>query len=121
MKLGRGSYDYACDGKVYVVKWHDNAVVTVASNWQTHSPLQTVKRRVACQRKGVKHPHLIQAYNCGMGSVDLLDRLLAVYRPTVRGKKWYWPLFANAINVATVAAWRIHCEGEQRALSHLEF
>ncbi|KRZ78268.1 PiggyBac transposable element-derived protein 3 [Trichinella papuae] len=100
---------------------HDNAVVTVASIWKTHSPLHTVKQRVACQRNGVKQPYLIQAYKGGMGGVDLLDRLLAVYRPTVRGKKWYWPLFANAINVATVAAWRIHCEVEQRALSHLEF
>ncbi|KRX24551.1 PiggyBac transposable element-derived protein 3 [Trichinella nelsoni] len=63
-----------------------------------------LKQRVACQRKGVKQPHLIQAYNSGMGGVDLLDSLVAVHRPTIRGKKWYWLLFANAINVATVAA-----------------
>ncbi|KRY41980.1 putative piggyBac transposable element-derived protein 3 [Trichinella spiralis] len=56
-----------------------------------------LKQRVACQRMGVKQPHLIQAYNSGMGGVDLLDSLVAVYRPTIRGKKWYWPLFANAI------------------------
>ncbi|KRY07764.1 PiggyBac transposable element-derived protein 3 [Trichinella patagoniensis] len=32
MKLRRNSYDCSCDGKVYIVTWHDNAVVTVASN-----------------------------------------------------------------------------------------
>ncbi|KRZ94825.1 PiggyBac transposable element-derived protein 3 [Trichinella sp. T8] len=106
MKLRRGSFDYACDGKVHIVKLHDNAV---ANNWQTYSPLHTVKIAGGMSTKG------------GMGGVDLLDSLLAVYRPTIRGKKWYWPLFANAINVATVAAWGIHCKVEQRPLSHLEF
>ncbi|KAL1237613.1 Chimeric ERCC6-PGBD3 protein [Trichinella spiralis] len=97
MKLRRGSFDYACDGKMYILK-----------------------QRVACQRKGVKQPHLIQAYNSGMGGVDLLDSLVAVYRPTIRGKKWYWPLFANAIclghtlqgRAATFVTFRIPTAGD---------
>ncbi|KRX20557.1 PiggyBac transposable element-derived protein 3 [Trichinella nelsoni] len=56
MKLRRNSYDCSCDGKVYIVRWHGNAVVTVAINQQ-----------VAFERKDVKHTRLIQAYNSGMG------------------------------------------------------
>ncbi|KRX57243.1 PiggyBac transposable element-derived protein 3 [Trichinella sp. T9] len=68
MKLRRNLYDCSCDGKVYIVRWHDKAVVTVASNcWQTYSRLHTMNQQVAFQRKDVKHTHLIQAYNSGMG------------------------------------------------------
>ncbi|KRX76407.1 PiggyBac transposable element-derived protein 2 [Trichinella sp. T6] len=35
-------------------------------------------------------------------------------------QKWYWPLFINAVNIATVAAWRIHCFVEERPYCHLE-
>ena len=34
-----------------------------------------------------------------------MDRLLSVYQPMIRGIKYWWPLFLNALNVA---AWRIH-------------
>ena len=54
--------------------------------------------------------------------VDLMDRLLETYRPVIREKKWYWPLFINLLNVSVVAAWRIHCILEKaNKLSHLEF
>ncbi|KRX51122.1 hypothetical protein T05_10173 [Trichinella murrelli] len=49
MKLRRGSFDYACDGKVHIVKLHDNAV---ANNWQTYSPLHTVKIAGGMSTKG---------------------------------------------------------------------
>lgn len=58
-----------------------------------------------------------------MGGVDQLDRLLSSYRPKIRGKKWWWPLFTNALNLSIVAAWRIHCalHDRQQQLSHLAF
>ena len=30
------------------------------------------------------------------------------YRPSIKVKKWWWPLFINALNMATMAAWRLH-------------
>ncbi|KAL1242109.1 Chimeric ERCC6-PGBD3 protein [Trichinella spiralis] len=36
-------------------------------------------------------------------------------------KKWYWPLFVRAVNVATVAAWQIHCFIDERSHSPLVF
>ena len=43
-----------------------------------------------------------------MGGVDLLDSALSDLRPVIRGKKWYWPLIINAINIAFVYSWRIY-------------
>ena len=54
-------------------------------------------------------------------TTDLLDRLLAAYRPTIRGKKWYWPLFTNILNISMISAWRAHCHSTPHSLSHLEF
>ena len=64
---------------------------------------------------------LIKQYNLGMESVDVMDRLLGTYWPMIRGKKWYWPLVINAINVSVVAAWRVHCNAVVSPMNHLEF
>ena len=69
----------------------------------------------------ITQPKLIKQYNLGMGGVDVMDRLLGTYRPMIRGKKWYWPLVVNAINVSVVAAWRIHCNAVVSPMTHLEF
>ena len=37
------------------------------------------------------------------------------------GRKWYWPLFTNALNVTVVASWRIHCKIAESPMSHLDF
>ena len=50
-----------------------------------------------------------------------MDRMVASYRPSIRGKKWYWPLFTNALNVTVVAAWWIHCKIAESPMSHLDF
>ena len=103
-------------------KWNDNSVVTVASNCQTHTPVHEVRRRVKRQPvNNVQQPYLIHAYNQGMGGVDLMDRMVASYRPSIRGKKWYRPLFTNALNKTVLAAWRIHCEIAESPMSHLDF
>ena len=107
-KSDRGSFDYRSDGDVHVVRWNDNSIVNVASNHETHKPLHEVGRRVkGASNVKVKQPKMISSYNKGMGGVDLMDRLLSSYRLKIRGKKWYWPLFANYLNLTVVAAWRL--------------
>jgi hypothetical protein len=120
---GRGSFDYRCDGNIFIVKWNDNATVHVASNYLTHEPLQTAKRRVGRNLMTVQQPLLIKRYNEGMGGVDLLDRLLSAYRPTIQGKKWWWPLFVNVVNMSVVAAWRLYgkLHPPHQTSSHLNF
>ena len=108
-KSERGSYDYRSDGDVEIVRWNDNSVVTLCSNAVGVEPVRQVKRRV--KNKGsvlVPQPHVVACYNKGMGGVDLVDRALADYRPSILGKKWYWTLLVNAINIAVVFSWRVY-------------
>ena len=65
-KQERGCSKYCCDGTVYISKWHDNSVVTIASNWESHIPVHKVRGRVKGDVK--EKPHLINDYNKGMGA-----------------------------------------------------
>jgi len=81
----------------------------MASNHLTHEPVQQTTRRVkGASNISVQQPFIVRQYNVSMGGADLMDRLLSSYRPMIRGKKWWWPLFLNALNVSIVAAWRIY-------------
>lgn len=63
-KNERGSYDYRSDGTVLCVKWNDNSVVTVASNYYVVNPVQKAERRVKKERKKVvTQPFVISMYN----------------------------------------------------------
>ncbi|KRZ70966.1 PiggyBac transposable element-derived protein 3 [Trichinella sp. T8] len=59
-------------------------------------------------------PEIVRRYNTSMGGVDILDKLLSSYRPRLRSKKWWLNLFPNALNLAVVAAWRLHRELHQK-------
>ena len=123
-KAERGKFHYCCDGNVCLVRWNDNSVVTCASNFDRVTPVITIERRIkgSGTRAKVPQPRMINNYNTGMGGVDLLDRLLSAYRPTIKGKKWWWNLFVNVINIAVVAAWKLQCKVlPSQHLSHLEF
>ena len=50
-----------------------------------------------------------------------MDCSLKVYRPTKRGKKWYWPLFVNLLNTTVVAAWKIHCQIGDKKITYIDF
>jgi len=66
-------------------------------------PLKKKHVQVAC-------PKMIDCYNKSMGGVDLLDRFLSKYRPTMRGKKWWYVFYTHVLNICCIAAWRIHVE-----------
>ena len=83
--------------------------VTICSNAIGVKPLKKVNR---CS-KGldvvqVSQPNIKNEYNNGMGGVDLIDRALSDYRPFIKGKKWYWTLLVNALNISAVFTWRMH-------------
>ncbi len=58
-----------------------------------------------------------------MGGVDLLDRMLGSYRPTLCNKKWWRNLFVNALNMAVAASWFLHSATHEKntKLIHLKF
>ncbi|KAG0410024.1 hypothetical protein HPB47_012866 [Ixodes persulcatus] len=111
-KKDRGEFDLRCDGEVLAVKWNDNKCVCLATNYDTVHPMVSTTRYSRTQRKRVQvqQPKLIQQYNKHMGGVDLLDRFISDYRPTLRSKKWYWPLLSNLLVTLRVAAWRLHVD-----------
>ena len=108
-KRERGSYDFRSASNLEIVRWNDNSVVTIGSNAYGVEPVGNAKRWIRGKGRGnITEPAVIAAYNRGMGGVDLLDRALSDLRPVIRGKKWYWPLIINTINIAFVYSWRIY-------------
>ena len=107
------------------MKWRDSALVCLASNCDNHLPEQTCNRRIGRNLEKIKQPMIVSTYNRGMGGVDVIDKLLGAYRPVIRGKKWWYPLFTNALNISVVAAWRLygylHNQPGGAIVSHLDF
>ena len=65
-KQERRCFEYCCDETVYIAKWHDNSVVTIASNWESHTPVHKVRGMVKGSVKEVPQPHLISYYDKGV-------------------------------------------------------
>ena len=102
-KNEKGSFEFRSEGKIQIIRWNDNSVVTIGSNAYDVQPIGSVKRWIKGEGKqNIQQPAVIAAYNQGMGGVDLLDRALSNLRPVIHGKKWYWPLVINAINITLV-------------------
>lgn len=121
-KKERGFFDVKCDKHVMAVKWHDNQCVTVATNFSAVEPLGRAKRWSSAKKcvVDIDQPVVIAKYNLHMGGVDILDRFMSNYRPVFHSKKWWWPLFINGLNMAVVAAWRLHVE-IGGSFDHLDF
>jgi len=70
-KQPRGTCDFRHDKNtgVVVVRWHDNSVVTVASNCYGVEPYGQAQRWSYAENKrvAIQQPHLIAQYNCNMG------------------------------------------------------
>lgn len=111
-KEQRGFHDHRFDtaNKVLLVRWHDNSVVTIATNYDTVIPMASCRRwsKDAKEAVSVSQPRLIKHYNQAMGGVDLHDWHAGKYGIQIRGKKWYWPLFIRSIDMAAVNAWILH-------------
>ena len=123
-KEPRGSFDYRTNGNIVIVQWNDNRAVHVASNFDTVHPLQQQKRYSQSEKRHIQvsQPKMIAMYNSTMGGVDLCDRFLSDYRPTVRAKRWYFPHIVHFFNVLCVAAWRTSCAVHpNNKWTHLEF
>lgn len=104
----RGTYDYRFDenNDIFAVTWKDNNIVKVLSNHQGLEPIHHVSRYSRTDKKPatVPQPKCISDYNKYMGGVDKLDWLVNKYRIKIRGKKWYFPIITNLIDVIAVNA-----------------
>ena len=123
-KKERGFMSICSTADVCVVRWVDNKVVTVASNYLTHEPNQNCKRysKAMKARIDVPQPHLVKKYNAHMGGVDLLDGYLNNLRPCIGGKKWYRTQLINFVRIMQVAAYRFYCHlHPEKRVSQIDF
>lgn len=106
----QSSYATSSSANLFVCKWNDNNVVTIASNACTSQPVRQVKRYSRKEKQNilVAQPDIVKSYNANMGGVDRLDQNIGLYRISIRGKKWYFPLICQCIDMAAQNAWQIH-------------
>lgn len=97
------------NNKISLTRWKDNAVVTVASTLYGQSPIGTSSRWSKAEKKKVEipTPNAIKMYNKNMGGVDRMDQNINAYRISVRGKKWWWPLFTWLVDVSVQNSWQL--------------
>ena len=94
---------------VKMCMWNDNGAVTVGSNFECVYPMDSA-RRWSTEKKAyvvVGRPHLIRSYNQNMGGTDQMDQAIACYRPNIRNRKWYWPLFSYIIQIGCYNSWML--------------
>ncbi len=108
---GRGTTTYTTSSdNISITRWMDNSVVNMASSYAGVEPMDKAKRysKVTKEVVEVDRPYAVRIYNSFMGGVDKMDHLVALYRHSVRQKKWYMRIFYHFLNVAVVNAWLIY-------------
>lgn len=110
------------EADIYITRWLDNAVVTVASTEYGKNPMSKVGRYSRADKSKIQmsRPYAITRYNAGMGDTDRMDQNVNAYRIGTRGKKWWWSIFTYLIDVSVQNAWLLHRKGSSD-LSQLQF
>uniref|UniRef100_A0A2H1WZ04 SFRICE_028619 n=1 Tax=Spodoptera frugiperda TaxID=7108 RepID=A0A2H1WZ04_SPOFR len=102
----RGSSDYRMSDDVFVCRWNDNDVVTVAINFENWALTTVTRWSNEKKRKNFNpQPSVIASYNMHMGGVDKCDQLVPNLRTRMRIRKWWWPIFAYFLDVSVVNGW----------------
>jgi len=102
-KKERGSFETAIEKNkgILLVRWMNNAVVTMASTDVGTENVSSVRRYSQKHKKhiNVSRPKLIAQYNQYMGGTDQMHQNIATYRIGVRSKKWWWPIFTWLLEI----------------------
>jgi len=108
---------------VVLTRWRNNAVVTVSSTIHGKGVATTAKpwSKAQKQHSQVPVPTSIQLYNANMGGTDRMDQNINAYRIGIRGKKWWWSIFAWLVDVSIQNAWQLHRLSRRNTVSHLNF
>ena len=119
------SFRYDRDSGIMIVAWKDNKAVLCASTLGYVEPLKHATRfdRKLKKRIVIDCPYAVHLYNQTMGGVDRSDQNISLYRSNIRGKKWYYPLFLHAIDLAIGNAWLLYklITKDRKPLDHLHF
>lgn len=105
-KKPKYSHQYSSSSSVMVMKYKDNNVVSIATNYD--APTIGSRKKYSTEKKGnvtVPQPQIVHHYNLYMGGVDMLDKMVALYRTRMRQRKWWWPIFVYFFDVAVTNSW----------------
>lgn len=121
--MKRGDIDYfMSNDQIAVLRWKDNRVVHMLSNFQDPSEVVEVERKEKDGSKTkVNCPSIIKKYNSKMGFVDHFDHLKSLYEINRRSKKWWHRIFWFFIDCAIVNAFVIFKHLKQEKGRFLEF
>lgn len=123
-KKDRGYFEYISlsNNQMVICKWNYNSVVSIASNNCPVFPTTQVKRFSQKEKKNIyiPQPNIIKKYNENMGGVDRADQNISLYRVSIRGKKWYFPLISHSLDMAEHNAWQLYRSNGGK-LDHLGF
>lgn len=120
----RASFDHRFDTKneITIVRWKDNNVVTMGSNFDVIEPLGKVKRWCNTKKQKVDFdiPRMFVNYNKGMGGVDQMDQSISLHRVAIIGKKWWWVIFTYLLDMAISNAWRLHVLSKSGNVTYMD-
>lgn len=124
-KKGRGALSMKTTSDIAIVRWHDNRIVTLASNAYGIHPFSSTSRVASVDKKRVKIivpcPKVVSMYNKFVVGVDKFDENVDSQRIFFRGKKWWFPLFAFGIDAACQNAWKIYQAASGEKITYCEF
>ena len=80
-----GFFEHRSDNCVSMVQWKENNFVYLGLNFSNMEPTKIGKRYSQREKKKIScvQPFWFYQYNQGMGGVDVLDRFISQYRPTI--------------------------------------
>lgn len=111
-KKGRGSFDYVVEANsgVTVIRWFDNGLVQLLSNYVGNNLAAQARRWSRKERRfiSIDRPAMVVEYNSNMGGVDLCDMLMSMYRIRHRSTKYYMHMVFYCIGVAVVNGWLLY-------------
>ena len=76
----------------------------------SQNPIVSVSRYDKAKKMTIEVPcpAVVKAYNSGMGGVDLLDSLTALFKSKLKTRRWYMYIFFHSLNMMTVTAWLLY-------------
>ncbi|KAB0804468.1 hypothetical protein PPYR_01438 [Photinus pyralis] len=107
MERGISEHKITEDNKIAAVRWFDNKVVNMASNFAAIEPTDTVKRWGKKQKAYVQiqRPLVIALYNKSMGGVDKSGFLVSLYRTFIRSRKWTLRVIFHYFKASVCNSW----------------
>ena len=111
-KDGRGSFAFRTDANsgLVITKWYDNKCVQICSRNCDPESVENVKRwdRKSKKYNEIRCPTVIKDYNRSMGSFDLSDMLMSLYRTNFKTKQCYLKVLFHCVDICKVNAWLLY-------------